>query len=356
MGFNNEIQPFRQNVTEFVNRLRVSEYFVDRSFQRRLVWTARQKVRLLETVLIDYPMPEVYLWEQSPDIETGLQKSSIVDGQQRLTTLRQFLGNEWPLTKSYLNTENQDADYTGKYWKDLSADRKSQILQYNINARRIPSIVPKEQIRLIFARLNETDKSLNPQELRNATFHGEFLLASEEIADCEEMKKLDLFTVNDARRMKDIEFASQLLGFERRGIVDDDTESMNSLYDNFSDIYENRSEDIRRVQKSLSRIDILLADSTARALFTSQNNIYTLHGFLSLEGERSNEVLTEGLSSFATAYRQLPTETGEGNLDRNLLNFRTGASSRTRSKSSRAQRQFGLLNWFKQHVDEGSKP
>ena len=67
------IQSERPSVTNIVTKMRSSEYFVDNSFQRRLVWTEKQKIRLIETILTNYPMPEIYLWQQPADPEIGRQ-------------------------------------------------------------------------------------------------------------------------------------------------------------------------------------------------------------------------------------------------------------------------------------------
>lgn len=346
MGFNNEIQPSRPNVTEILTKMRASEYFVDRSFQRRLVWTDKQKVRLIETVLMEYPMPEIYLWEQVPDAETGQQKFSIVDGQQRLSTLREFTSNEWPLKAAFLDPEHRDAPYADKFWKDLSTQQRAAFFQYNVNARRIPSAVNEEEIRTIFARLNETDRSLNPQEMRNATLNGEFLTASLEVADSEEMKALDIFTKDNVRRMADVEFASQLLGYERKGIVSDTPASMNELYDEFSSEYQAAATDTAKLKNSLKAISEIFQNPDVRSFFETQNYVYTLHTLLDTKPGISSADWQTPLMDFVTAYKAAPIEDdGEAVLDENLREFRQGASSRTRSKSSRTQRLFGLKKW-----------
>ncbi|EAP81673.1 DUF262 domain-containing protein [Sulfitobacter sp. NAS-14.1] len=347
MGFNNEIQPSRPNITEILTKMRASEYFVDRSFQRRLVWTDRQKVRLIETVLMEYPMPEIYLWEQVPDADTGLQKFSIVDGQQRLSTLREFTSNEWPLKAAFLDPDHQKAVYADKFWKDLSGDQRAAFFQYNINARRVPSAVSEDEIRTIFARLNETDRSLNPQEMRNATLNGLFLTASLDIADSEEMKGLDIFTKDNVRRMADVEFSSQLLGYERKGIVNDTPTSMNELYDEFSNEYPDSEKDVKKVKSSLKVISQIFEDALAKSFFETQNYVYTLYTLLDAKPGNSAGAWRKPLADFAAAYKAAPADDEpNAEVDDNISEFRKGASSRTRSKSSRTQRLFGLKKWI----------
>jgi uncharacterized protein with ParB-like and HNH nuclease domain len=347
MGYNSEINFSEFNVANIVKGLREGDYFVDRDFQRRLVWTDKQKVRLLETVLMEFPMPEVYVWQQIPDPETLAQSYSIVDGQQRMSSLRQFINNEWPLKKSYLDPERQGAAYADAFWKDLNQTDKTKILEYRINSRIIPSGVSKDDIRVIFARLNETDRSLNPQELRNATYNGEFLNASVALADSDEMKSLNIFSTNDVRRMLDVEFASQLLGYERSGITNESAASINDLYDKYGNEYPDKDKDIAKISKSLKLVIAIFSNTTVKGLFETQNNIYTLHSLFDVEPPRSADEWKVTLAKFATAYRS-------GSTEENIQEFRLGATSRTRSKVSRTQRLFGLRKWIRANSADAS--
>src|SRR5437867_2494157 len=64
-------------------------------FQRRLVWTNKDKCAFLQTVLLGYPFPEIYLAAGDVNLETGEGSEMLVDGQQRITTLYQyFSGSE----------------------------------------------------------------------------------------------------------------------------------------------------------------------------------------------------------------------------------------------------------------------
>lgn len=353
MGFNSEINFSELNVAGVVKGLREGEYFVDRDFQRRLVWTDKQKVRLIETVLMEFPMPEIYVWQQDPNPETLAQTYSVVDGQQRISTLRQFINNEWPLKGPYLDEERQQASFANLFWKDLSQAEKSIILNYRINSRLIPPHVTKDEIRLIFARLNETDRSLNPQELRNATLNGEFLTASVSVADSDEMKSLDIFSANDTRRMLDVEFASQLLGYERNGISNESAKSINELYDKYSNEYPTAAVDTSKVRKSLHKIRSLISENPTKDFFETQNNIYTLHAFLDIEPDRDEAVVRDALTEFVNAYRTAPAVSdGDVEVDKDVADYRKGASSRTRSKSSRSLRVFALRNWVRKHLGE----
>jgi len=95
--------------------------FVDDSFQRRYVWLQKHQISLIETILMGYVIPEIYIWEVGTNPETGDTKYSIVDGQQRIGAIVKYVNGDFSLNKAYLS--NQDANYAGKKFKDLSVSQ-----------------------------------------------------------------------------------------------------------------------------------------------------------------------------------------------------------------------------------------
>lgn len=343
MTINALIQTERPPISNLVNGLRESDLFVDDTFQRRLVWTEKQKVRLVETILMGFPMPEIYLWQQPADAESGKQRKSVVDGQQRLTTMRQFVSNEWPLHVKYLDEQNQKAEYAGKLWKDLTDQQKQVFWDYVVNTRIIPNTIKKETIISLFKRLNETDKSLNPQEIRNAEFNGAFIEAAEVIADFQFWEKHSVFNANLIRRMADIEFASSLLIFLRKGSVQETDELLNSMYDLYNDEYAERDADIKSVSQFVDWLDAALASrNELKVMFSKPVHIFSL--FCVREMLSANNLLGKlsvpALVEFVAAYESRP----EGN--ELIASYRTGATARTRSKASRDARSKALYDWL----------
>jgi uncharacterized protein with ParB-like and HNH nuclease domain len=336
------IQPSRPTVGTIVANMRSKSYFVDNSFQRRLVWTERQKVRLIETVLLGFPMPEIYLWQQDVDADSGLDRQSIVDGQQRLTALLQFASNEWPLKATYL--EKKDEFYADLQWKDFKPDQKKIVWNYVINARTIPSNVTEEEIRRVFVRLNETDKSLNPQELRHAEFSGKFLEAAEEVADLPVWRKWAIFSDSQIRRMADIEMASTLLIYLRSGITSDTPQNINRIYDLYNDVYKEKSEDILSVKRFIwAATRFYLKVDGVRDLFTQPVHLYSL--FVADDVLRREKIarskIGSKLATFARAYHR-------DSENKIIARYREASSYRTRSKSSRQVRVNALLDWIRE--------
>jgi len=235
---------------------------VDNSYQRKYIWQQKDQVALIETILIGYSIPEIYLWANDTDPETGDTKYSIVDGQQRLTTIQRYLNDEFRLNK--VSLDDKEADYSGKLFSELSTDNKREFWRYQFSSRFINETLQREEIAKLFLRLNRTNTTLNPQELRNAEFNGEFLKLAEEISQHDFWNKYKVFTQSDIRRMQDIQHISSLLIFIRMGIEQDNTQrSINKIYDQYNENYPEAVDDKNVFNEVLDIISQLISGKPA---------------------------------------------------------------------------------------------
>ena len=253
--------------------------YVDDSFQRRYVWQEKHKVGLIETILMGYAIPEIYIWNVGTDSETGDTKMSIVDGQQRIGALVSFINNDFQLKKTYLSEESKNTAYVGKKFSELLPEDKNKIWKYSFSFRLILDEVSRDNIVKLFLRLNCTDKSLNPQELRNAEFNGEFLRTAETIGDYEFWSDYKIFTPENIRRMGDIEFISSLLIFLRFGIESEiNQKAINNAYDLFDTKYEESENDIIITKKILDIIKkVINKDSNVLTYLRKTTHLYTVY-------------------------------------------------------------------------------
>lgn len=170
-------------------------------FQRNPVWTDKQKSFLIDSILNEYPVPEIYMQELVSD--SGTVKYILVDGQQRIRACLEFIENTFPIDAK------DSPQWGGLFFDDLKPIEKKRIYEYDFIARYLPDI-PDVEIRAIFQRLNRNNVVLNPQELRQATYWGHFIVTMNEISEFENWGKLNIFTSNDVKRMLDVEFISEL--------------------------------------------------------------------------------------------------------------------------------------------------
>lgn len=338
---NERIQPGRPTISELISDLNSGKFFIDNSYQRRLVWVEKQKVRLIETILMGYPMPEFYLWQQPVDPENGTLHFSVVDGQQRMSAISKFIGGEWSLKSKYL--DDKESEYADKKWPQLSNDCKGKIWNYVVNIRSIPSDVNRDEVIKLFKRLNETDKSLNPQEIRNAEFDGLFLKVSEEVANNPMFKSWDIFSDNEKRRMADITFSSGLLIYQRRGISNDSVSNINKAYDLFNEVYEDKDEDLKNINNILSFIDDMFNEnSEILSFFSSIVHLYSL--FVAIDYLKSEKFNLDELPSKLIRFIEI-YKSGDHESHPLILEYKVASQESTRSKKSREKRVESLVDW-----------
>ena len=134
------------------------------SFQREEVWTKSQKQLLIDSILRDFDIPKIYLRVEKDKSETSNETLSIIDGQQRISSIIGFLRGEFNLSK--------DADpifgerIAGKFFSELSDELREQILGYSIDVVKLKNY-DNEEIEEMFSRL-QNGTQLNAAEKRRA--------------------------------------------------------------------------------------------------------------------------------------------------------------------------------------------
>lgn len=141
-------------------------------YQRRLRWLTPQKSKLIESLLLNIPIPPVFFFESEA------ARYEVMDGQQRLNAIKQFLNNEfrlsslsvlWPLNGLTYETcpprIKRGLDRAGVSAIVLLLESEVE----NVQGR---NITQSDIRRFIFERLNTGGTGLNAQELRNAIYPG----------------------------------------------------------------------------------------------------------------------------------------------------------------------------------------
>lgn len=143
-------------------------------YQRRLRWTNQQKSLLIESLLLNVPVPPVFFYEND------LARYEVMDGQQRLNAIKEFLNNEFTLRGLQIISS-----LNGRSYAKLPPRVKRSLDRASISAivllqesqgkiRKAGSGRFYELRRFVFERLNTGGKRLSAQEIRNAIYGGEF--------------------------------------------------------------------------------------------------------------------------------------------------------------------------------------
>jgi hypothetical protein len=138
-------------------------------YQRRLRWSAEKKSRLIESFLMNVPIPPVFLYD------SGGPKLEVLDGQQRINTVVEFLQNKFSLEKLKIWPALNDRTFATlppALRRGLNRAKLSAItLVTEGTKRKADSVDLRAQV---FDRLNTGGEKLNPQELRNCLYSGSF--------------------------------------------------------------------------------------------------------------------------------------------------------------------------------------
>ena len=220
---------------------------VDESYQRRSVWGEKDKIRLIETILLKLVIPEVFFWKAETDPETGESVTHIVDGQQRIKAISSFIDNDYKLKSQYLLDEGIKEKYGNKFFKDLDPEVKTAFWNYRLMIIEISQESTKEEIVQVFRRLNLTDFNLNDQEKRNS-ISGDFAALARDLSENEIWEEKHLFNNTDIKRMKDVEFCGTLILLYRQGIIDQtDQKPLNQAYEDLQTGYTDAEDDKQHI-------------------------------------------------------------------------------------------------------------
>lgn len=158
-------------VDGLIKRFDRGDIFVP-NFQRNYVWTWPQASKFIESVLLGLPIPSIFLYR-----EERTQKHLIVDGLQRLTTLHSFFKGRFPHNDRVFRLKDVKQRFNNKTIEELDPSDRRRFEDSVIHAMIIQQITPEDDnssVYHIFDRLNSNGTPLQPQEIRNAIFHGNF--------------------------------------------------------------------------------------------------------------------------------------------------------------------------------------
>jgi hypothetical protein len=166
------------SIREFLTMKNDGELILQPIYQRNFVATDLIASKLIESILLDVPIPVVYLAEEQDG------SFSVIDGQQRLTSFLSFLEGKFPDSRPFkLSGLKVLSELNRKLFIDLDGE-----LQKKIRSTTIHSIIIKKEsnpdIKFeIFERLNTGSTKLNEDEIRNTVYRGNYIELLAELSE-----------------------------------------------------------------------------------------------------------------------------------------------------------------------------
>ena len=239
-------------------------------FQRREVWNAKAKSFLIDTILRGKPIPKIYM-RQDVNPVTRRTTREIVDGQQRLATVLNFVKDGFKVSRTH------NSEYGGKHFGELDTETQNEVLKYEFVVDLLQDM-PDNEVYDLFARINTYSEKLTSQELRNAKYFGEFkssvyLLSTDYVTFLRDNK---VFSPRGILRMGEAEFISELLLAIQEGIREGNKLTIDAAYKKYDDGFPNRRTHEKRFRETMDTIREVFGDDLPSSGFRQTRLLYPL--------------------------------------------------------------------------------
>jgi len=280
---------------------------LDPPYQRRSVWNQAYRDYFIDTLLLEYPAPAIFLYEDiTPD---GRSKYHVVDGKQRLTAIFDFVNDRFPVPPNA-----EIGELRGAYFRDIPDQRKRAFWGYQFSVEYVPT-EDETVINNVFDRINRNTAKLSNQELRHARFNGEFITAAGEFAD-EAIgllgERFPNIATRSRRQMKDVELIAELMLLLEVGPRGYSSLELDEAFLVRDDEWPHKDEVLRRLRAAFTVIRRLTegddGQSLVRTRLRNQADFYSLVGAI-------DRVLVSGVLPEIDEWRQA------------LIAFASGADS-----------------------------
>ncbi|WP_353617404.1 MULTISPECIES: DUF262 domain-containing protein [unclassified Synechococcus] len=281
--------PGTWNISHISRLAGAQELVLQPDYQRFYIWSNATEQALIDSILRDYPIPPIWLWCHQNS--QGRDIWEVIDGQQRLTCIKRFKDNVFAFRGAGLRSTDIHHAASGCYCTDAPLGSDASVLPREMSERfwnyRLNYIEVRTEDRDliidIFRRLNKSSTNLNPQELLNAFYNGEFkTMVYDKTAALQDDQFWGsrAFRKQATDRMGAQQFTSELFVALITGQSQNKSEKVEDHYRNYESSYPDKPSHERRFDNALSMIKRLLP---GQSRFTSNlSDFYTLFLFITI--------------------------------------------------------------------------
>lgn len=208
----------QMTVQDLCNHYKNNQLKLSPGFQRDSVWTVRDRTKLIDSIVRNYPLPSIFLYKREAE---GAIIYDVIDGKQRIESILMFMG---VIRGGRFSAKVQLPGDDEKDWVDWYSlcRRKKQPLITGYKLRTIEVDGDPADIIDLFVRINSTGKALTAAEKRHAKYYNSpFLRAAGKLASRYEeyLRKSKILTAGQINRMKHVELMCELMVSIHQGDV-----------------------------------------------------------------------------------------------------------------------------------------
>lgn len=314
--------PSSKTIADLYTSVKNGSLEVRPDFQRKLVWNIKHKIKFIDTILNNFPFPEIYIANSPIKSDSIAPMQIVVDGQQRLTAIFEYIDDKLRIPASSPITK----------FTDLNEDEKQIFLNYPVTVRHLVGM-DEERIKEVFKRINQTQYALNLFEVTHAVYAGEFISTAKKICETPQFKNLPTFRESEISRMSDLGFVLLLMStIEHQGYFSGDKEveryvkEFDSEYPQSHEIYESFINTIDSINK------LSLPDDS---IWFRKSNLFTLL----VESVRQKQLPPQSrLLDFEDKITQAKNSERMANVDSEYVEYYSAMYTGTNSRQARTLR------------------
>jgi hypothetical protein len=340
------------SVNDFLEWHERKQLVLSPKFQRRSVWKDVAKSFLMDSILRGKPLPKIFI-RQITDIKTRTTVREVVDGQQRLRTIIDFINDGFKVKRVH----NQQ--YGEKYFSQLDEDAQSAILTYKFSVDTLIGVEDGD-IMDIFARLNTYTTPLNKQELINAEFYGYFKQSVYSMSYKYNKFWIDnkVFTEYQTMRMNEVELTADIFIAFLDGIQN--RKKVKVYYKQYDDSFENKDELENRFDEVISLIDQIFGDTLKKSYYRKPALFYALslalynikYDIKNIRNMNHKTIDEKSISKIKICLDRIEEIIDSDDLNREQLEFVTSISRSTSDNDSRKTRTQFIINEIDKALSE----
>lgn len=221
--------PTHMTVADYCVAMDRREIRVNSTYQRSdKIWPPAARSYLIESLILGFPMPKIYL-HSITDLRTRRTTRDIIDGQQRSRAIHDYFSDKFALSSKITTDELK-----GRKYSDLDEDWQGKFLTYLVSIDLFTGVEDHE-VRDIFRRMNSYMVPLNPEELRHATFQGDFKWFINDVAQefQDTLKSRKVLTEKSIVRMQDAKLLTEVCHAMDLGVRTTNKRSLDAIYSKY---------------------------------------------------------------------------------------------------------------------------
>lgn len=256
------LEPNSYSIAEIRDMLARRELVVNRNYQRGSgLWPSTARSYFIDTILTGFPFPKLYFYEQLDSRKKVIKE--IVDGQQRITSIIDFLQDKFKLT-------SVSEKYAGHCFSDLDEDVQDEFLMAKVPADIIRNAGEAEILEM-FRRMNAYTLPLNEAEKRHSIYMGNFKWFVNSVLDriSPTILSFGILTNRQLVRMEDSELVADMVLALEQGVVSTSNAKLNKLYEKYDKSFDKTDVYMQYLDEVFSFIGTSLGELRGTFLFKS---------------------------------------------------------------------------------------